>query len=166
MRHSSTDHFSSRFCRLYILLLQPSSQVASFFWRPCCLPGRLQMQFFITITRCPVFPTCYICFFSSHTSHQFAMAIWPHYPRSYLFLNFFNSQFHPKKLKKNQILSLFYWCLCARYIISKYETCQFYTLYFILPQFNIRDFIFTPIQLPKFCGHALTDKFFYRMLVF
>jgi len=100
MRHSSTDHFSSRFCRLYILLLQPSSQVASFFWRPCCLPGRLQMQFFITITRCPVFPTCYICFFSSHTSHQFAMAIWPHYPRSYLFLNFFNSQFHPKKLKK------------------------------------------------------------------
>ena len=37
-----------------------------FFRRRCGLPGRLQMHIIITNILCPVFPSCYMCYLSSH----------------------------------------------------------------------------------------------------
>ena len=62
-------------------------------WRRCGVPGRLQMQSVITNIHCPVFPACYICYVSLHTSHQLIKAVCTYYPPGYLPLKYFNSKF-------------------------------------------------------------------------
>jgi len=68
----------------------------------------LQMQFVNTNTHCPAFPSCYMCYLSSHISHQFTMAVCPHYPRSYLPIEYFNSQFQWTMVAKEIKLYLYF----------------------------------------------------------
>ena len=57
---------------------------------------------FNTITHCPAFPSRYMCYLSSHISHHFTMAVCPHYPRTYIPIEYFNSQFQWRWSQRKQ----------------------------------------------------------------
>ena len=123
-------------------------------WRRYSLPRRL--QFVNTNIHCSVFPSCYMCYLSSDISHQFAMAVCLHYPRSYIPIEYFNSQLQWRIVAKK--ISHYFFLIAVTALDKSFQNSnpdKIRTLHFVLPQFNIHNLSLSYIILSAHCDEAL-----------